>query len=439
MSLGDVHSALDSAPTASTSPSISRAIERVRNRLAWELAPGSVDVVFGASASSEPRVIRTFENTPRADAEGYGRFTWIGNRFTINLSATYANDPIDGDEFRPDGSYVGVALGNWMLSAGWQDRWYGPGRDGSLILGSNARPPPGIMLQRNNSTPFETRWLSWIGPWTLSAFMAELDDEREIKDALLFGVRGSFRPLRGLEIGFSRAAQWCGEGRPCGLSTFVDLLLGRDNRGVNVDPEDEPGNQLGGFDIRWSLPKEIPAALYVQWIGEDGRPGGGVVGTWIRQVGIEHWGTLGGLAHRTHFEVSDTLAREGGLGFSDEIPQAAYEHSIYKTGYRYNSRSMGHPSDGDSLSYSLGSTLVQSDGHTWNVTLRFMDINRTDRPSSQHTITTTPQERIDAQLTHERETRFGRFYAGVGYASVEEAATGRSDSDMSFFFRWTSR
>ena len=29
---------------------------------------------------------------------------------------------------------------------------------------------------------------------------------------------------------------------------------GNDNAGENVDPEDEPGNQLASWDIRWASP-----------------------------------------------------------------------------------------------------------------------------------------------------------------------------------------
>ena len=439
VSLGDVHNALNVVDVSDLGGVNREAYIRTREHLAWELETGAVRFRFGLAASENPRVIRGFENTPREDGEVSAGLSWLGERFAVNLTATYAAHPFDDEEFRPDGTYVGMALGNWMLTAGWQDRWWGPSRDGSLILGTNARPTPGVMLQRNLSAPFETKWLSWMGPWTFSTFMSSLDDERVINDALLFGMRGSFRPPgTGLEIGISRTAQWCGDDRPCELDTFVDLLLGKDNRGVNVDPEDEPGNQLGGFDIRWQLPKEIPAALYMQWIGEDGRGGGEGVGSWLRQLGIEHWGTIGDLSHRTHFEVTESTCREGGFGFSDEVPNCAYNHSIYRTGYRYYGRAIGHPGDGDTLAYSFGSTLVQSAGSVWNVLLRYMEINRVGSPDPRHTLSPTPQELVDIQFSHERMTKFGRFSAGLGYGRLENQETGISDSDMSGFIQWSS-
>ena len=439
ISLGDVHNAIGAANISNVSDSSKEAYDRVRDHLAWELETGTVRFRIGAAASENPRIIRSFENTPRAEGEASAGLSWLGERFVVNLVATYAANPSDGEEYRPDGSYVGMILGNWALTAGWQDRWWGPGRDGSLILGSNARPTPGFTLQRNINTPFETKWLSWMGPWTLSTFMNQLDDDRYVNDALLWGFRGSIRPPRtGLEIGISRTAQWCGDDRPCDLDTFFDLLIGNDNKGVNVDPEDEPGNQLGGFDIRWTLPKQVPVALYMQWIGEDGRGGGGAVGSWLRQLGAEYWGTIGSLSHRTHFEVSETTCREGGFGSSDAVPNCAYEHSIYKTGYRYRDRVMGHPGDGDTLSYSIGSTLVQSAGPVWNVLLRYMEINRVGQPSSTHTLTPTPQEQMDLQISHERLTKYGRFHAGIGYGRLEDLESGTSTSDVSGFIQWSS-
>jgi hypothetical protein len=392
---------------------------------------------FAASVSENPRIVRSFENTPREEAEVTAGLSWVGERFAFNLRATYVDNPLDGDEVRPDGSYVGMALGNWMLTAGWQERWWGPGRDGGTILSTNARPVPSVGIQRIGSVPSESKWFRWMGPWTLTSFMGQLDDERHVKDALLWGFRFSMRPLRGFEFGISRTAQWCGEGRRCDLKTFLRMLNGNDNQGANVDPEDEPGNQLAGFDMRWSLPREIPLALYMQWTAEDTRDTGASLHQWLRQVGVEYWGTIGGLTHRTHFEVGDTLARRGGIGENSAVPNSAYNHSIFKTGYRYKGRSLGHSMDGDGLSYSLGSTLVQSAGHTWNLSLRYMEINRAGSPDSHHTLSATPQELTDIQLSYERLTAFGRFYAGIGYSRLDDEVSGLTTSDSNGFLRWS--
>jgi hypothetical protein len=437
VSLGDVHNALGEMDSFGLSDAQAAALSRLKQRLGWELDLGTPDFTFGASAAAEPRVIRSFENTPREDSEVFAKAWWLGEWFTMNLQATYAFDPADGDEFRPDGTYAGVVLGNWVLTAGWQERWFGPGRNGSLILSNNARPTPGIALSRNISAPFETKWLSWMGPWTLTTFMTELDDERVVNNALLFGLRGSFRPLPGLEIGLSRTAQWCGDDRPCDFSTFIDLLVGKDNPGINVDLEDQPGNQLAGIDIRWALPGKIPAALYMQWIGEDGRSDG-LVGDWLRQLGVETWGRIGSVSHRTYFEVADTQCRQGGFGFSDPDPNCAYGNTTYQTGYRYKSRVIGYGTDGDGLSYSLGSTLVQSGGQIWNITLRFMEINRAGRPDPVHTLSPVPLDQVDIQVSHERQTRFGRFYVGIGFREQDPSA-GESLSDFTGFLRWSSR
>jgi len=215
------------------------------------------------------------------------------------------------------------------------------------------------------------------------------------------------------------------------------MLRGKDNAGANVEPEDEPGNQLGGIDIRWTLPREIPMALYMQWTAEDTRKTGAQLHQWLEQVGVEFWGTVGGASHRTHIEVADSSARLGALGEGSQVPNSAYNHSIFQTGYRYNSRSIGHGMDGDGLSFSLGSTLVQSAGHTWNLSLRHMEINRIGSPDSRHTLSATPQELIDMQLSYERLTAFGRIYAGVGYSRLDDELSGLTTSDTSGFIRWS--
>lgn len=440
LSSNDINSSLGNIDTSNLSSQGLAAYRRVKSIVRDDMSTGVPHFSLHTSAALRPRFIRTFQDTPREEGELGGQFSWVGDRFTVNLAASISANPFDDDEFRPDGTYVGVALGNWMLTAGWQERWWGPGRDGSLILSTNARPSPGVSIQRNVSTPFESKWLRWIGPWTLTSFMTELDDKRVVNDAWFFGIRGTFKPPNtGLEIGISRTAQWCGDSRPCDLGTFVDLLVGNDNRGVNIDPENEPGNQLGGFDIRWHFPKQIPVALYMQWIGEDGRGGGGAIGSWLRQVGAEHWGNVGKLSHRTHLEISDTTCRQGGFGFSEQVPNCAYGHSIYRTGYQFQGKSLAHTIDGDGLSYSFGSTLVQSAGHSWNISLRYMEINQVGPADARHTLSPTYLKIADMQLSHDRLTDIGVFSFGLGLEDIDDRIGARDGSEVSTFVQWRSR
>jgi hypothetical protein len=269
--------------------------------------------------------------------------------------------------------------------------------------------------------------------------MGLLDDDRVVEDGWLWGFRFAFRPLRGLEIGLSRTAQWCGEGRDCDLVSFLRVLNGNDNKGANVDEEDEPGNQLAGIDVRWSLPGEIPLAVYLQWTAEDTRRTGAQLHQWMQQVGIEYWGNIGDFMHRTHVEVSSTTGRRGALGEGSFFPDKAYNHFIFESGYRYHSRSLGHGMDGDGLSWSIGTTLASSDGARWNISFRHMDINRAGEVDVRHSLSPIPQERMDVQISHDRITRMGRIYFGIGYGRIEDDFGGISEDDLKAFLRWSSR
>ena len=109
----------------------------------------------------------------------------------MNLQGSYVADPDDDKDWRADGSYLGVNFGNFMLSAGFMERWWGPGWDGSLILSTNARPIPSITLERNYTDPFKTKWLSWMGPWRASIAMGEAEshDVAGARRAFLRGAR----------------------------------------------------------------------------------------------------------------------------------------------------------------------------------------------------------------------------------------------------------
>ena len=288
-----------------------------------------------AAASANASRIRSFENTPREDAELSAGMSWTGERFSADINVTAVDNASDGETLRLDGSQLAMALGNYTLAASTLDRWWGPGWDGSLILSNNARPIPSITFDRNFTEPFETKWLSWIGPWDLSLLWGFMEEERAVPNAQFLGFRLVMRPLSSLEIGISRTAQWCGDDRPCDLDTFWNLLVGNDNRGDDLAPEDEPGNQTAALDFRWALtPLKLPLAIYGQFMAED--EAGGFPSRYIGQLGIEHYGQFSGRwSYRLYGEAAETTCN-----FYDSEPgfNCAYNHGIYETGYRYRGR-----------------------------------------------------------------------------------------------------
>ena len=281
---------------------------------------------------------------------------------------------MDGDEFRADGSYLAFTLGNWGFSAGAIDRWWGPGWHSSLVLSTNARPVPGIALQRLQSSAFETPWLSWMGTWQFNAFAGQLEAERHVPDPYLIGMRFSFKPAAQWEIGLSRSMQWGGEGRPQSWDSFVDLLTGKDNRGsggIAADGSNEPGNQLAGIDLRYNFSlKSTHNAAYFQVIGED--EAGGTPSRGILQMGIENSFTYNDIQHRFILEASNTHSES----YSDERPNYSYEHGIYKTGYRYKGRPIGSALDNDSREISLNGQHYFSNGHQFHWSISQLEINQ---------------------------------------------------------------
>jgi hypothetical protein len=399
--------------TAALSAGERTTVERLRARAAREMRTGDVSLRATLSGAVDPTQLRTFEATPREEGEATLSADWLGQRFAWKLSATVVADPDDDRELRPDGSYLEMSLGNWMVSAGYLDRWWGPGWQGSLILSNNARPMPSIALDRNESTPFELPVLRWLGPWRLSTFMQQFESDRDYSNALLFGLRAEIRPHPTLQIAAGRTAQWCGDGRPCGLDTFWDLLVGNDN---DQDLSEQPGNQLAGFDVRWSWPgARVPLALYAQGVGED--EAGFMPSKYLGLFGAEVWGDLAGGTWRAHVEYADTAC-----DFLRSPPEfgCAYTNSIYTSGYRYRGRVLGHSIDADGEAIGAGALFIDSRGHRWEMLGRNVKLNRAGAAPG-HSMADGEAKVNDVAVTHERVLAWGNIAVSLGYSDVDSA------------------
>jgi hypothetical protein len=433
---GDIASELDAQPRDEQrlSDAAADALGRVRARLRDARVVGHWILGADASAGSDPRLIRDFEDTPRAKGELGVAAEWTGDRFAVNLAGQYAADPEDGDELRADGSYAGFALGNWMFAAAMTDRWWGPGWQGSLILSNNARPIPAFTIDRNSTAPFETKWLHWLGHWDFVTMYGILEHDRVVPDTHFFGMRFTARPARWLEFGLSRTAMLCGEGRPCNFTTFKDMLLGKDNPGDNVSAANEPGDQLAGYDLRLSgASLGVPVAVYSQRIGEDEqnlKPA-----LFLTQFGIETWGTLGSVGtYRVYLEVSDTLC--GGNVYGDGEPNCAYNHPIYSTGFRYKGRSIGHSFDNDAEVWTLGAMLNDSHDASWLLTLASGNLNRQGVSDPANTVTPVKKDYWNASLVHRRRLPVGEIQAVAGVESLDDPVTGHNDQDWRVSLNW---
>lgn len=422
----DVMRNIDSNKIELTS-ALARAKARVTQRYGEESKIGALRPHLRAAVSIHPRQYRTFEKSPREEGELEAGAEWTGDIFAARLQATYVNAPDDGRALRLDGSYVGALWQNWAVSAGAIDRWWGPGHDGNLILSTNARPIPGVTVQRHLSEPFDNRWLNWLGPWQFAFTLGQLESDRDIPHALFMGMRLNFRPTQSLELGLTRTAQWGGKGRSEDFSSFTDLLLGKDNpgsQGINAD--NEPGNQLGGVDFRWQSPLfKAPYALYGQFIGED--EAGGLPMKYFGMAGVETWGAWGehGASWRVHAEYADTAVN--GIFGEQPIYGIAYRHHRYTDGYTYRDRVIGHSLGGDGRMTSVGATYVTERGKSWNVLVRSIEPVRSNAASPTL---------IAAELGHRLRWKNQEWALRLGVAQTERVDSTSHQGQFDVEWQW---
>ena len=155
-------------------------------------------------------------------------------------------------------------------------QWLEPGDAGilhdiQLLVDERVLDVP-VTVWPKYTQPFETRWLSWLGPWSVNGYYGMLEDHREDVDHPHFlGLRVTVKPFDAVEIGLMRTAQWCGEDRNCDWDTFWNLVTGDDNPGENVDPEEEPGNQIAGWQRESDASCAAARAVLLRHSRIDGR------------------------------------------------------------------------------------------------------------------------------------------------------------------------
>ncbi len=367
------------------------------------------------SAAQEAQLLRSFGDQSREKTELTSRIVGMTSHLAWNLEVTAAPNSLDGDDKHWSGSYLAAVMGNWIVYYGQVEKWWGPGWEHSIILSNNAKPMPAITLQRNYADGFETPLLSWMGPWSMNAFVGELDDVRTIDNAKLLGMSVSFMPLDGLEVGLRRTAQWGGEGRPENFDSFINMFIGLDNCDEGElscdDLANEPGNQLAGIDLTYRFNLGVPLTAYMQTIGED-------EAGYMPSKKAFLWG---GSVHTFLFEsplqinletLETTVDGDGNVeGQPFDGFNVLYEHgTIYRHGYRYMGRSMGATIDNDSKMTSI--RLLWQSNEWGSFETKFADVslnfdNANVAAPGGHSLVTTRQDFNEFSLTWQQD--FGSY------------------------------
>lgn len=322
--------------------------QKVINSVLNALQTDNETVKLGLHADTDIKTIpQTFADNQKSQYQVSVEFNAGAENWDAKLRINAEKDPLidHGYDANVEGSYIAGKLWNQWVVAGQIPTYWGSGHDGSLIRGDASRPVYGVTAQRAVQNAFETKWLSWIGPWQYQAFAGQLDDYKAVPDAKLIGLRLTARPFPALEIGASRAIQWGGDGRPESLSSLWDAFTGRkDNGGTG---KADPSNQIAGFDGRLSLQPllDVPVSLYGQFVGED--EAGGLPAKYMYLGGVDFSSSYNNMPYQLYAEWADTRT-------NGEIRSISYTHTIYKDGYYQHGFPLGHAIGGDGQIYSVG-------------------------------------------------------------------------------------
>ncbi|MEI9997279.1 MAG: capsule assembly Wzi family protein [Rhizomicrobium sp.] len=347
------------------------AADRVMSVAEFQTRTGDLRATLTADAASTPSVVRGFDGLGRETAQGQLSLEYMTPDTAVRLSAgAELHDHTGRVAFVPDGSYVAQKIGGAVIYGGYVTHWWGPGWISALSLSNNARPMPQIGIARGDTDAFETPWLSWIGPWQLEFLVGLLDDSRAANNTVYDGLRFTFNPLPGLEIGLARTQELCGSGHPCvPLKYYFEF--------ANDSGHANHTNDEGLIDVKYStILGGVPFEVYTQAMNEDSDPISHSVTSHL--FGASLWLPLRGNPLRLTAEYTDSVPTIDIFSFGDVLHGAAYNNAGYVDGMRYRGRTLGFSLDSDSTLLTLQGAWRDSDGWSYQLTFHHAAVSDPD-------------------------------------------------------------
>ncbi|MCF6439009.1 capsule assembly Wzi family protein [Pseudoalteromonas luteoviolacea] len=177
----------------------------------------------------------------------FGQIT--GSNVSARVQVNYADDAVDGKYVNHHGSHLAILLGDWSLSAERLDYWWGPGNETALLLSNNATPMKAVRLSRANTNYSGPQFLSFIGPWQITAIAAK--QKPHDKEGDFWGARFSSTPIKGLELGFA--------------TTGSDFIFAQLDTTTEVKKR-----RITSIDFKYSsVINQLPFAVYAEYSGDN--------------------------------------------------------------------------------------------------------------------------------------------------------------------------
>lgn len=208
------------------------------------------------------------QNNFSTELQGEAR---LWNHFSLYYQPIFKAFEGEGATVELEKGYLKAEALNVEVEVGRDSLWWGPGRNGALLMTNNARPFDLIKL--SNPQPFH---LPLLGLFKFDIFWSKLDNEQpSIPHPTLHGLHLDFKPHPIFEVGISQIAVFDGEGRTAlSLGDYFRILYSNSNltgklesnRQVSVD-----------FSLRWpNMGKYLPIARSLKFYGEWGAEDTGV-------------------------------------------------------------------------------------------------------------------------------------------------------------------
>lgn len=256
----------------------------------------------------------------------------------LRLDLGCEEDPVCGSAPLTEAAF-GVNWKGLELGFGMEEREAGPGVRGNLILGESIRPWPAGTVRYSQ----DSKW----GLWSAETGIGWLPGERE--DVLTPGLMHMdfrYSPVASVELGFTRATMFGGQGRP--LPTLFDLLIPIQPH-VSDDPDKllADSNEIVALDARVDVPLgrwlESPikrVSLWLQYAGED---------MILSELGPLPLPSLGGPAnlYGGALSLGDSELRIERAQLMDDTFRWYTRHRVYHEGFVRDGQPIGHPHGGD--------------------------------------------------------------------------------------------